>query len=124
MQFGLSRRYTKPIWRTPSGISRLVRLRGRFMPERGASPAQLGLSGQTFSHYKIEEQIGKGGMGVVCRAFDSILGRRVAIKFLPEHCAKDPGRRARFEREAKLLASLEHRNIGRIYGLETAGDVC
>jgi len=63
-------------------------------------------------------------MGVVYRALDTVLGRRVAIKFLPGHCATDAARRARFEREAKLLASLEHRNIGRIYGLETAGDAC
>src|ERR1044071_9860959 len=94
------------------------------MPEHGGSPPPLDLSVQTVSHYKIEEQIGKGGMGVVYRALDTVLGRRVAIKFLPEHCAKDAGRRARFEREAKLLAALEHRNIGGIYGLETAGDIC
>jgi serine/threonine-protein kinase len=85
---------------------------------------QFGLSGQTVSHYKIEEQIGEGGMGVVYRALDTVLDRHVAIKFLPDRCAKDADRRARFEREAKLLATLEHRNIGRIYGLETAGDNC
>jgi serine/threonine-protein kinase len=85
---------------------------------------QFGVSSQTVSHYKIEEQIGEGGMGVVYRALDTVLDRHVAIKFLPERCAQDPARRARFEREAKLLATLEHRNIGRIYGLETAGDNC
>jgi serine/threonine protein kinase len=94
------------------------------MAERRASPIGSGLRGQTVSHYKIEEQIGEGGMGVVYRALDTVLERHVAIKFLPEHCAKDANRRARFEREAKLLATLEHRNIGRIYGLETAGENC
>src|SRR5215471_18759313 len=92
------------------------------MSDRGASPTPVGLSGQVLSHYKIEEQIGEGGMGVVYRALDTSLNRPVAIKFLPPHYAKDADRRARFEREAKLLATLDHRNIGRIYGLETAGD--
>jgi len=62
--------------------------------------------GKTLSHYKVIEKIGQGGMGEVYRAEDTRLGREVAIKVLPEQFTKDPQRLARFEREAKLLASL------------------
>ncbi len=61
------------------------------------------------------------GMGVVYRAADSKLGRQVAIKVLPESYARDPERLARFEREARLLAALNHPNIAAIHGLEEAG---
>src|SRR5690348_10778063 len=95
------------------------------MAESRATPlSPSDLAGRRLSHYKIEERIGEGGMGVVYRALDTVLGRPVAIKVLPERCANNADRRARFEREAKLLASLEHRNIGRIYGLESSGDLC
>jgi serine/threonine protein kinase len=74
--------------------------------------------GKTLGHYKILEQLGKGGMGEVYRAKDQKLGRDVAIKVLPEEFAKDSERVARFQREAKLLASLNHPNIAAIHGTE------
>src|SRR5262247_1479927 len=68
--------------------------------------------------YKIIAAIGAGGMGEVYRATDTHLGRDVAIKVLPEGFAQDPERIARFEREAKTLASVNHPNIAIIHGLE------
>ena len=73
--------------------------------------------GTTLGHYQITNQLGKGGMGEVFQAKDQKLGRDVAIKVLPEEFAKDIDRVARFQREAKLLASLNHPNIAAIYGL-------
>jgi len=70
------------------------------------------------SHYEIIYQLGKGGMGEVYQAKDTKLGRDVAIKVLPEEFAQDADRIARFQREAKLLASLNHPNIAAIHGLE------
>ncbi len=78
---------------------------------------------KTISHFKILERIGQGGMGEVYRAEDTNLSREVAIKVLPEQFTQDPQRLARFEREAKLLASLNHPNIAAIYGLEEADGV-
>ena len=75
-------------------------------------------TGTKLSHYEITSQIGKGGMGEVYQATDTKLGRSVAIKVLPEEFAKDADRVARFQREAKLLASLNHPNIAAIHGLE------
>ncbi len=74
--------------------------------------------GQSLLHYSITEKIGKGGMGEVYRAKDTKLGRDVAIEVLPEEFARDGDRIARFQREAKLLASLNHPNIAAIHGLE------
>jgi serine/threonine-protein kinase len=70
--------------------------------------------------YKIDDELGRGGMGIVYRAEDIGLGRQVAIKVLPDVFTSDPERLARFEREAKVLASLNHPNIAVIHGLEEA----
>ena len=68
--------------------------------------------------YEVTAPIGEGGMGQVYRATDTTLGRQVAIKILPDAFASDPERLARFEREAKTLASLNHPHIAAIYGFE------
>src|SRR5215218_5794514 len=72
----------------------------------------------TIAHYRITSKLGQGGMGEVWRATDTKLHREVAIKILPEAFAEHPDRMARFEREAQLLASLNHPNIASIYGVE------
>ena len=74
--------------------------------------------GRTIAHYEITEKIGQGGMGEVYRATDTKLKRDVALKVLPETFTQDPQRMARFTREAQVLASLNHPNIGAIHGLE------
>ena len=77
-----------------------------------------GLIGRTLAHYRVVDKIGEGGMGEVYRAHDERLDRDVAVKVLPEAVAEDPQRLARFEREAKLLASLSHQNVATLHGLE------
>ena len=79
--------------------------------------------GRTLGHYRIEDQLGAGGMGVVYRATDSKLGRPVAIKVLPDSFAHHPERLLRFEREARLLAALNHPHIAAIYGFEESAGV-
>jgi len=76
-------------------------------------------AGTRLGPYEIVAPIGAGGMGEVYRARDTNLGREVAIKVLPAPLARDPERLARFQREAKVLASLNHPNIGHIYGVES-----
>jgi len=77
--------------------------------------------GRELTHYRLIEKLGEGGMGVVWKALDTNLDREVAIKFLPEAFSDDRERLTRFEREAKLLASLNHPNIATIYGLHRDG---
>ncbi len=78
--------------------------------------------GSRLGPYEITEKLGVGGMGEVWRATDERLGREVALKVLPEGFADDPERHARFEREARVLASLNHPNIATCYGLEHLDD--
>jgi len=77
-------------------------------------------AGRQLLHYRLIEKIGEGGMGVVWKALDTSLDREVAIKFLPDNVAADGPRIARFEREAKLLASLNHPNVATVYGVHEA----
>ncbi len=90
---------------------------GSFIEKPVIGGTQI-LVGRTLGSYRILESIGKGGMGEVWKALDTKLGREVAIKTLPEEFAKDEERLARFEREARLLASLNHPNIAAIHGFE------
>ena len=76
------------------------------------------MTGTRLGVYEVVAPLGAGGMGEVYRAHDTRLGRDVAIKLLPASLAADPDRLARFEREARLLATLNHPNIGAIYGVE------
>jgi serine/threonine protein kinase len=76
------------------------------------------VTGSTIAHYRIVSKLGEGGTGAVYRATDTKLGRDVAIKILPQAFAEDALRMQGFEREAQVLASLNHPNVAAIYGLE------
>ena len=76
----------------------------------------------SMGHYEVGEKLGAGGMGEVYRARDTKLNRDVAIKVLPAALAKDAERLTRFQREAQVLASLNHPNIAQIYGIEEADE--
>src|SRR5688500_53046 len=80
-------------------------------------------AGTRLGVYEVTAQIGEGGMGQVYRARDTKLHRDVAIKVLPDLRASDPDRLARFQREAQVLASLNHPNIAQIHGLEESQGV-
>ena len=77
--------------------------------------------GTRLGHYAVTSLLGEGGMGQVWQATDTQLNRQVALKILPDAFAADPDRLARFQREAQILASLNHPNIAAIYGIEEAG---
>jgi len=82
------------------------------------------IPGGRIGAYEVVELLGAGGMGVVYRAHDTRLGRDVALKVLPQAVAADPDRRARLEREARVLASLNHPHIASIYGIEDGPAGC
>ncbi len=87
------------------------------------SPTRSLQPGTRLGTFEVLASLGAGGMGEVYRARDTKLGRDIALKILPEAFARDPDRLARFEREARLLASLNHPNIAQIFGLEDTTDV-
>src|ERR1700751_3657413 len=80
-------------------------------------------TGSCLGSYEVVAQIGAGGMGEVYQAHDTKLGRDVAIKVLPANFVDDPERLSRFQREARMLATLNHTNIATIYGLEHSDGV-
>jgi eukaryotic-like serine/threonine-protein kinase len=92
-------------------------------PGLGTKKSEFDLNGQQIGIYRVVSLLGVGGMGEVYRARDTKLRRDVAIKVLPARFAADRDRLARFEREARLLATLNHPHIGAIYGFENAGPV-
>jgi hypothetical protein len=89
----------------------------------GLTHARDSLIGRTFGPYSVHTLLGAGGMGEVFQARDSILEREVALKILPDLWLADPERQVRFDREARVLASLNHPNIGSIYGVQDSDGV-
>ena len=101
-----------------------LELAAEALAEDQAGAPLINLAGSTIAHYRIVEKIGAGGMGEVYRGRDTKLGRDVAIKVLPPYLAHDPDRLRRFEREAHLLAALNHPHIAGIHSLEEVGNTC
>ena len=104
------------LWRGPCQVRENTRC-----PYNRGSPVSISV-GTRVGAYEITAPIGAGGMGEVYRARDARLDRDVAIKILPDAFVHDPDRVARFQREAKTLAALNHPNIAGIYGIEESGD--
>lgn len=96
----------------------LPETRGPLVLESGIFDTAMTTMPSTIGHYTITAKLGEGGMGEVYRATDTRLGREVAVKVLPAAVARDPERLARFKREARVLASLNHPNIATIFGVE------
>jgi serine/threonine protein kinase len=102
--------------------ARLAALDAVFFPPSARASDPLGLAGRTISHYEIREAIGAGGIGVVYRAEDTRLGRAVALKFLLPSHSLDASAKARFLREAHLVAALDHPNLCTIHDVGASDD--
>jgi serine/threonine protein kinase len=102
-------------------VERLSKSQIHYLVESDRESAHV-MIGTKLAHYDITSHLGNGGMGEVYQATDTKLGRSVAVKLLPEVFANDADRVARFEREARVLASLNHPNIAAIYGVEESSD--
>jgi eukaryotic-like serine/threonine-protein kinase len=94
-----------------------------MFPRYNFAPHEVASGGRSLGPYEIVGLVGTGGMGEVYRASDTRLQRTVAIKVIPQQFARDGQRTARFQREAQVLASLNHPNIASTYGLEESEDL-
>ena len=102
--------------------ARLASLDAVFFAQSAPASDPLGLTGRTISHFQVREPLGAGGMGVVYRAEDERLGRAVALKFLLPFYSLDASARARLQREAHLVAALDHANLCTIHEVGTSED--
>lgn len=102
--------------------ARLASIDAVFFPQSAPATDPLGLAGKTVSHFRVHEPIGVGGMGVVYRAEDTRLGRTVALKFLLPSHSLDASAKARFLREAHVVAALDHPNLCSIHEVGTSDD--
>src|SRR6516165_3307923 len=107
-------------WSWDGPMSYAASVRRHEQPEVSVSESSVVqlAAGTRLGQYRIEEHLGMGGMGTVYKATDTTLGREVALKMLHPEMLEDPTNVSRFEREARMLASLNHPHIGVIYGLE------